>query len=181
MLLGTKSLQKPWDALPINLQINTSVPQVLYKDQQSNIVKKALTMAVIPESFPEESWRHVYTDGSATNAVTDETAGIYAKFPDQPTEAVCLATGKFCSIKSARYAEWLSSGYPLIVVSWAMNSLISLLNGGCREPGHPPRAKEPDQSHQQAGAWDMIWYGVPIPEKRKKKDWQKQLQIKNTI
>ena len=43
------------------------------------------------------SWIHVLTDGSASNAVTDGGAGIYARFPDQPTEAVCLATGKYCS------------------------------------------------------------------------------------
>ena len=63
--LAPATLQKPWDALPVSLQINTSVPQLVYKDQQSNI----MTMALIAESFPEESWIHVYTDGSATNAV----------------------------------------------------------------------------------------------------------------
>ena len=86
--LTPATLQKPWDALPIN-QINTSVTQLLYEDQQSDVVKKALTMALVAESFPGESWIHVYTDGSATNAVTDGGAGIYATFPDQPTEAVC--------------------------------------------------------------------------------------------
>ena len=35
-------------------------------------------MALIAESFPEESWTHVYTDGSAANVVTDVGAGIYA-------------------------------------------------------------------------------------------------------
>ena len=76
--LTPATLQKPQDALSINLQINTSVPQLLYKDQQSDIMKKALTMSLIAESFPEESWIHVYTDGSAANAVTDVGAGIYA-------------------------------------------------------------------------------------------------------
>ena len=88
----------------MNLQINTSVTQLLNKDQQSDIVKKALTMALIAQSFPEESWIHIYTDGSASNAVTDGRAGIYVKFPDQPTEAVCLATGKFCSNYKAEVA-----------------------------------------------------------------------------
>ena len=114
--LTSATRQTPWDALPVNLQINTSVPQLLYKDQQSDIVKKALTMALIAESFPEESWIHVYTDGSATNAETDGGAGIYAKFPDQPTEAMCLATGKFCSNYKAE-VEALSKAAEVVCIS----------------------------------------------------------------
>ena len=51
-------------------------------------------MALIAESFPEESWTHVYTDGTASNAVTGDES---MPFPDQPNEAVCIATGKFCA------------------------------------------------------------------------------------
>ena len=53
--LTPTTLQVPWGALPTHLRINTSVPQMLYKDQQYDIVKKALTMALLVESFPEES------------------------------------------------------------------------------------------------------------------------------
>ena len=48
--------------------------QGLTKGQDDNI-KKQQTLANIDEHYPHESWIHVYTDGSATNAVQDGGAG----------------------------------------------------------------------------------------------------------
>jgi len=38
-------------------------------------------MAMIYQQYPEESWIHVYTDGSSTNAVTNGGADMFIKFP----------------------------------------------------------------------------------------------------
>ena len=49
-----------------NNYYSATVPQLLYHSTKikSDIVMKALTMALITESFPDESWIHVYTDVS---------------------------------------------------------------------------------------------------------------------
>ena len=52
---------------------------------------------MIEDHYPPDSWIHVFTDGSATQAVKDGGAGIYIKFPDGQTQKVHCATGKYCS------------------------------------------------------------------------------------
>nr|KAG5711684.1 hypothetical protein BaRGS_016866 [Batillaria attramentaria] len=44
-------------------------------DNQSDIVKRTLTLAMIAEKYPEEGWIQAYTDGSATDAVSNGGAG----------------------------------------------------------------------------------------------------------
>nr|KAG5704454.1 hypothetical protein BaRGS_024309 [Batillaria attramentaria] len=65
-------------------------------DNQSDIVKRTLTLAMIAEKYPE-AWIQVYTDGAATDAVSNGGAGVSIRFPDQAPLAICLPTGKFCS------------------------------------------------------------------------------------
>ena len=51
-------------------------------------------MALVAEfAFPGESWIHVHTDESATNAVTvtDGGAGIYAKLTSLPKQCAYAA------------------------------------------------------------------------------------------
>ncbi|XP_070182779.1 uncharacterized protein, partial [Littorina saxatilis] len=51
---------------------------------------------MISDQYPCESWIHVYTDGSATDAVANGGAGVYASFP-----TTNIPTGKHCSDYSA--------------------------------------------------------------------------------
>ncbi|KAK7099101.1 ribonuclease H1-like [Littorina saxatilis] len=53
------------------------------------------------DQYPSESWIHVYTDGSATDAVPNGGSGVYAVFPDGHTITVNTPTGKHCSNYSA--------------------------------------------------------------------------------
>jgi len=52
---------------------------------------------MIYEQYPSEAWTHVYTDGSATNAIRDGGAGIVIKHPNGATETASAATGTHCS------------------------------------------------------------------------------------
>ena len=61
------------------------------------MVKRVLTLAMIAEKYPKEAWTHVYTDGSATNAVADGGAGITVKFSDGETTDSSCPTGKHCT------------------------------------------------------------------------------------
>ena len=49
------------------------------------------------ENYPPETWTHVYTDGSATKAITDGGAGIIIQYPSGATQTARSATGKHCT------------------------------------------------------------------------------------
>ena len=46
------------------------------------------------ETYPAETWTQVYTDGSATEAVKDEEAGILVLYTNGKKS---IATGKHCT------------------------------------------------------------------------------------
>ena len=71
------------------------------QETQSDTSKRALTLAMIDDHFPDESWIHVYTDGSATNAIKNGGAGVLIKFPTGETETVKAAAGTHCTNYSA--------------------------------------------------------------------------------
>ena len=77
---SNKTIQSKLSSLPESFpQVNRSFTirntiQGLTKGQDDNI-KKQQTLAYIDEHYPHESMIHVYTDGSATNAVQDGGAG----------------------------------------------------------------------------------------------------------
>ncbi|KAK7112559.1 hypothetical protein V1264_011998 [Littorina saxatilis] len=71
----------PWEDRQGNLDIQTSVPYLTTKDEQSNATKKALTLAMLEERYPQEVWIQVYTDGSATEAVKNGGRGCMSSTP----------------------------------------------------------------------------------------------------
>ena len=54
-------------------------------------------VANIAENYPPETWTHVYTDGSATKAITDGGAGIIIQYHSGATQTASSATGKHCT------------------------------------------------------------------------------------
>ncbi|KAK7474426.1 hypothetical protein BaRGS_00034309 [Batillaria attramentaria] len=81
-LAPTLHRSKPWESNDnLKLTISTSVPHVTSEDTQSESVKCALTKALIDEKYPGEAWVQVYTDGSATQAVSNG-AGAFIRYPD---------------------------------------------------------------------------------------------------
>ena len=52
---------------------------------------------MIAERYPQEAWIHVFTDGSATNAVTNGGAGILVHFPGGQKVSASMAVGRHCS------------------------------------------------------------------------------------
>ena len=80
-----------------NVTIQTSVPNITTKAKQTNIVKKNLTMSMLEEKYPSESWVRVYTDGSTTNAITKGGAGIYIQYLNGEQQSEAIPTGLHCS------------------------------------------------------------------------------------
>ena len=95
--LSPTDLPQPWNEDHKNLHISTTVPQVASGDTQDDTVRRTLTLAMIAERYPEESWIQVYTDGSATNAVANGGAGVLMRTPEHHTFAAAIPTGKHCS------------------------------------------------------------------------------------
>ena len=89
--------KEPWNTTNSRLSIHTSIPGVLPGDNQSEVAKSSLTLAAIEERYPKEAWIHIYTDGSATNAISNGGAGVNITHPDGTHSAICLPTGRYCS------------------------------------------------------------------------------------
>ena len=51
---------------------------------------------MLEDQYPRETWMHVYTDGSATNATCCGGAGVYIQYPSREWQAKATATGKNC-------------------------------------------------------------------------------------
>ena len=79
-------MSEPWVTDITDSKVHTTVHSLSGGDTQDDTVKQSLTLAMIAERYPQEAWIHVFTDGSATNAVTNGVAGILVHFP-----------GKHCS------------------------------------------------------------------------------------
>ena len=86
-------LDKPPWSDDVRPSIQCSVPGVGPKDSQSSAQRKALTLAHIEEKYPNQDWTHIFTDGSADQAVRNGGAGVYIKYPGGNEENISLATG----------------------------------------------------------------------------------------
>jgi ribonuclease HI len=71
------------------------------RDDHDHLVKRTLTLAMISECYLAESWIHVYTDSSATNAVAIGGAGVHMRSPEGHSTTASIPTGKHCSNYSA--------------------------------------------------------------------------------
>ena len=76
-----------------NVTIQTSVTNITTKAEKTSIVKKALTMSMLEDKYPSESWVIVYIDGSATNTTTKGGAGIYIQYPHGEQQSEAIPTG----------------------------------------------------------------------------------------
>ena len=74
--------------------ILTNIPGVGSRDSQSEDERKALTLEHIAKQYPEQDWTHIYTDGSAEDAVRNGGAGILLRFTDGD-EHLAIPTGKY--------------------------------------------------------------------------------------
>jgi len=76
--------------------ITCSVPGI-FSIEQPPAVLKTLSLAMIEDTYPSDSWAHVYTDGSADEARKNGGSGVYIKFPDGEQKSIAVPGGKLCS------------------------------------------------------------------------------------
>ena len=78
-----------------SITIRTTIPTVT-RDQEDTSTK-LLTLSHIDDFYPQATWIHVYTDGSATDAVQDGGAGSLIYLPNGKTLETDSATRKYCT------------------------------------------------------------------------------------
>jgi len=122
----TTLLPQPWTEESPNLQVHTTVPYLSAGDLQDDVVKRTLTQAMIAERYPDESWIHVYTDGSATNAVKNGGAGIHISTPQGDTDSAAVPTGKYCSNYSAEVQALMLAADMVLKLSSSTTQVVFL-------------------------------------------------------
>ena len=102
----------PWTSgNPFHIQ--SSVPGVGPRDSQSGPEKKSYTLEFLESKYPKSEWTHVYTDGSATDAVRNGGAGIFIQYPGGAQEQISVPTGLYSTNFRAE-AEALKTAATLV-------------------------------------------------------------------
>ena len=90
-------MPEPWVTDVTDIKVHTTIPSFSDRDTQDDRVKQSLSLAIIAERYPQEAWIHVFTDGSATNAVNNGGASILVHFPGGRKVSASMAVRKHCS------------------------------------------------------------------------------------
>ena len=77
-------------------EIKTSIPDVTSKLQLPTELK-AYTEDMIDTSYNPDNWTHIYTDGSANEAVKDGGAGAYIRYTDGEVTKLTFSGGRRCT------------------------------------------------------------------------------------
>ena len=86
-------MSEPWVMDMTDIKVHTTVPSLSGGDTQDGTVKHSHTLTMTPERYPQETWMHAFTDGSATNG----GVGTLVLFPGGQKASPRLVTGKHCS------------------------------------------------------------------------------------
>ena len=78
-----------------SITIRTTIPTVT-RDQEVTY-KKLITLSHIDDFYPQATWIHIYTDGSATDAVQDGGAGSLIYLSNGQTLEAPSSTRKYCT------------------------------------------------------------------------------------
>ena len=97
LALSKQDFTNPFENTTSEIQIKTTIPQLDQEKELDASIRRSLALVNIAENYPPETWRHVYTDGSATKAITDGSAGIIIQYPSGAIQTASSATGKHCT------------------------------------------------------------------------------------
>ena len=78
-------------------EVRTEIPELTAKGTQAPQLQKALTLEMIQNRYPNNTWTQIYTDGSAENAVRNGGSGVYIRRPDGTTTSLSTPAGDLSS------------------------------------------------------------------------------------
>ena len=85
----------PHDLHP-NVEICKEIPGIGRKGEQPAPVSRTITLDLIDEKCNNAEWTHVYTDGSAIEAVKYGRSGIFIKYPSGNFKRISIPAGHTC-------------------------------------------------------------------------------------
>ena len=132
----TMSVWAWWKSLP---EVITEIRGLAAKGTQAPELQKALTLEMIQSRYPKSTWTHVFTDGSAGNAVGNGGSGAYIHHPDGTTSSLSIPAGDLSSNYRAE-VHFLKAATELLIeedcnqqnivlLSDSLSTLQSLTNG----------------------------------------------------
>ena len=120
-------------------EVRTEIPGLAAKGTQAPELQKALTLEMIQSRYPKNTWTHVFTDGSAENAVRNGGSGAYIRHPDGTTYSLSIPAGDLSSnyraevhaLKAATelLIEEDCNQQNIVLLSDSLSALQSLTNG----------------------------------------------------
>ena len=132
----TMSLWTSRKSLP---EVRTEIPGLAAKGTQAPELQKALTLEMIQSRYPKSTWTHVFTDGSAENAVRNGGSGAYIRCSDETTSSLSIPAGDLSSncraevhaLKAATelLIEEDCNQQNIVLLSDSLSALQSLTNG----------------------------------------------------
>ncbi|XP_041350882.1 uncharacterized protein LOC121369872 [Gigantopelta aegis] len=75
-----------WTSSSKDITIVEDVPGITRKGEQSDAILKSLTLEMLQDKYNTSQWTHVYTDGSAEEAIKNAGSGVHIRFPDGPLD-----------------------------------------------------------------------------------------------
>ena len=120
-------------------EVRTEIPGLAAKGTQAPELQKALTLEMIQSRYPKSTWTHVFTDGSAENAVRNGGSGACIRRPDGTTSSLSIPAGDLSSnyraevhaLKAATelLIEEDCNQQNIVMLSDSLSALQSLTNG----------------------------------------------------
>ena len=90
----TTSVWASWKSLP---EVRIEIPVLAAKRAQAPELQKALTLEMIQDRYPKSTRTHVFTDGSAENAVRNGGSGTYVLCSDGTSSSLSIPAGDLSS------------------------------------------------------------------------------------
>ena len=88
---------RDWNQDDLRATIFLEVPGLLPVEQQIPTQQMALTLEMLEEKYPQADWTHIYTDGSAEEAVGNGGSGVFVRTPTGQTISYSNVNGRKCS------------------------------------------------------------------------------------
>ena len=94
---GNHLCSRGWNQDDLRATIFLEVPGLVPVEQQIPTQQMALALEMLEEKYPQAEWTHIYTDGSAEDAVRNGDSLVFVRTPTRQTVICSNATGRKCS------------------------------------------------------------------------------------
>ena len=181
-----------WNQEDFGATIFQEVPGLLLAEQQIPTQQMALTLEMLGEKYPQADWAHIYTDGSAEDAIRNGGSGMIVRTPTGQTVSYSNATGRKCSNFTVETSAlqnavaYIAEMKPqkAVILTDSKAALQSLISNTPDQPTHQLLKDLQLLPHECIVVllWITAHCGIPVNERadRLAKSGSKQLQPMST-